>query len=513
MWYRTGTISLVQNSDTITGTGTNWITQHRGWILVSAASGALHEIKEIISSTEVRLAAPVTDASASELGYFIIPTHSLNADLITKINLMITEFETSRDAWQTVYQDISAGVYQLWIDQGNIGTVADFLAVLKGETGKSAYEDWVALPENAGSTFEQFIASLKGETGESAYEQWAALPANDGKTFQQFIDSLSGEAVTATAANVTAANDAQTASETARDLAQKWASEIEDTEVTPGLYSALHHAAKAATSATLAATHLSNVQLVKTAVETIFDNFDDRYLGSFTTDDEPEADNDGDPINIGAMYLNEDEGELHFWNGLNWKSPEATAEAAAAQALQAQAAAEAARDAAQLAEANAGQSANAAAQHANAASLSSNATSWVSGGAYVLDQQVWSLVNNEPYHCIVPHSGETVDPSVDTTHWAPSSGSSHTHAIADVTGLQAALAGKSAPGHSHGIEDVTGLQVALNSKATAAQGAKADTAVQPSALGAAATSNDFNDLDNKPTSGMNSIVASIIFGG
>lgn len=34
--------------------------------------------------------------------------------------------------------------------------------------------------------------------------------------------------------------------------------------------------------------------------------------------------------------------------------------------------------------------------------------------------------------------------------------------------------------------------------ATAAQGAKADTAVQPGSLGPTATSNDYNDLDNKP---------------
>lgn len=40
----------------------------------------------------------------------------------------------------------------------------------------------------------------------------------------------------------------------------------------------------------------------------------------------------------------------------------------------------------------------------------------------------------------------------------------HTHVIADVTGLQAALDGKSATGHSHVIGDVTGLQAALDGK-------------------------------------------------
>lgn len=60
----------------------------------------------------------------------------------------------------------------------------------------------------------------------------------------------------------------------------------------------------------------------------------------------------------------------------------------------------------------------------------------------------------------------------------------HTHSISGVSGLQTALDGKSATGHGHTISDVSGLQTALDGKqpagsyATAAQGAKADTAIQ-----------------------------------
>jgi hypothetical protein len=60
---------------------------------------------------------------------------------------------------------------------------------------------------------------------------------------------------------------------------------------------------------------------------------------------------------------------------------------------------------------------------------------------------------------------------------------SHTHAIGDVTGLQAALDAKQAAGsyaaasHSHAISDVTGLQTALDAKATPADVTAAITAV------------------------------------
>lgn len=43
----------------------------------------------------------------------------------------------------------------------------------------------------------------------------------------------------------------------------------------------------------------------------------------------------------------------------------------------------------------------------------------------------------------------------------------HTNAMSDVTGLDAALAGKSALGHGHAIADVTGLQTALDGKQAA----------------------------------------------
>ncbi len=49
----------------------------------------------------------------------------------------------------------------------------------------------------------------------------------------------------------------------------------------------------------------------------------------------------------------------------------------------------------------------------------------------------------------------------------------------DIIDLQTQIDGKSASGHGHAISDTSGLQAALDGKATSAQGAKADSAVQP----------------------------------
>ncbi|HPQ35146.1 MAG TPA: phage tail protein [Tenuifilaceae bacterium] len=64
--------------------------------------------------------------------------------------------------------------YEVWLNEGNTGSEADFIASLKGETGEagadgtdglSAYQVWLA-QDNTGSEAD-FIASLKGETGET----------------------------------------------------------------------------------------------------------------------------------------------------------------------------------------------------------------------------------------------------------------------------------------------------------------------------------------------------------
>lgn len=230
--------------------------------------------------------------------------------------------------------------YQVWLDQGNVGTENDFFddlsngAVLAAQAAQAAAEAAQAAAESA-------------ETG----AQTAETNAGTSET-------------NAASSAASAASDAA--------LAQDWATEVEDTEVTPGLYSALHHAAKAAASAALAAasetsasgdatlaqTYRDQAQAALTSVETIFDNFDDRFLGTKASD--PTVDNDGDPLVAGAVYYNSTDDEVRFYNGATWDSPEAQAATSASQAA-------ASASAAATSETNAGNSETAAAGHASTA--------------------------------------------------------------------------------------------------------------------------------------------------
>ena len=309
-WYSTGTAAITQASTSVQGTGTNWIDQRPGWAMVIEGVPGLVEIAAVVSSTELRVAKPITVPSATGLAYAILPTQGLTQKLVEDVNRMIAEISNSRDAWTSVFTNFSVTAYQLWLDQGNTGTVADFLNAIKGAKGD------------------------QGATGPSVYDQWLAQ-GNTGD-IDAFLSSLAGQAAGL--------------AEAARDASQ----------VAKGLSEAARDDAVAARGQAQSAA--DQVALDLAAVAHIYDTFDDRFLGTKSTD--PTADNDGDPLLVGARYWNGPASEERVWTGTAWVVPQAAASTSAQQSLSAasdaqaaQALAEAARDSAQTDAASAGTSA------------------------------------------------------------------------------------------------------------------------------------------------------------
>ena len=107
------------------------------------------------------------------------------------------------------------------------------------------------------------------------------------------------------------------------DYATEWANKAEDSLVSAAAggdqvddYSSLHFAAKAAADVALtnADVVLTNADVVATAA--LYDQFDDRYLGSKASD--PTLDNDSNSLLTGALYWNTTTDNLKVYSGSVW---------------------------------------------------------------------------------------------------------------------------------------------------------------------------------------------------
>jgi hypothetical protein len=76
------------------------------------------------------------------------------------------------------------------------------------------------------------------------------------------------------------------------------------------------NATNAATSATAAQTAQSAAESARDATLAAYDNFDDRYLGSKTSN--PTLDNDGNALAAGALYFNSVSGAMQVYTGSAW---------------------------------------------------------------------------------------------------------------------------------------------------------------------------------------------------
>ena len=82
--------------------------------------------------------------------------------------------------------------FELWLENGNTGTIEDFLASLTGEPGMDGEPGPQGEPGMDGQPGPQGEPGVEGEPGSSAYEIWLGL-GNEG-TEEDFIAALSGNA-------------------------------------------------------------------------------------------------------------------------------------------------------------------------------------------------------------------------------------------------------------------------------------------------------------------------------
>lgn len=157
------------------------------------------------------------------------------------------------------------------------------------------------------------VASQTARTG-SETAQTGAQAAQAGS---EAARDAAVSAKTAAETARTGAQAAQAASESARNTSQSWA-EGATAPGAAGTKSSKTHASEAAASASSAAGSASAASTDRTAVEAIYDNFDDRYLGAKASN--PALDNDGNALLVGALYFNTTVNEMRVRTASAWLS-------------------------------------------------------------------------------------------------------------------------------------------------------------------------------------------------
>ena len=157
-------------------------------------------------------------------------------------------------------------------------------------------------------------AASSSATSASTSASTATTQASNAST------SATAAASSASAASTSASNASTSASNASTSAS---AASTSATAAASSATTATTQASNASTSATNAATSASSASSAQTAAESArdatlaaYDSFDDRYLGSKTSD--PTLDNDGNALLAGALYFNSSSGVMRLYTGSAW---------------------------------------------------------------------------------------------------------------------------------------------------------------------------------------------------
>jgi hypothetical protein len=195
----------------------------------------------------------------------------------------------------------------------SVATIAGY-ATSSANSATAAATSATSAATSAGSSETSAIASA---TSASASASSATAAATSATSAAASATAAATSATSAAASATAAATSATSAAASATTAANSVATIAGyATSSANSATAAATSATSAAASATAASTSAASAATSATSAAASYDQFDDRYLGSKTSD--PTLDNDGNALITGALYFNSVINAMKVYNGSSW---------------------------------------------------------------------------------------------------------------------------------------------------------------------------------------------------
>ena len=284
MWYREGTITFTQGSNTLVGAGTAWNVTANGVLpgmIVIGPDNKLYEIKRVTSDTNIVLSEPYTGETQSEVPCRIITTYEgdltqFSARFTALMSRMSADSKSIR-SWLTALDEVT-----IEREDGTEVTVKPLMQIVNehnenvewyknntdaidaaGDKAREAAASAAAAAKSANAAGEK--ASQASQSASAAASSQSAASASATAAKKSETNAAASQKSAATSAS-TATTKASEAATSARDAAaSKEAAKSSETSAASSASNAASSATAAGNSAKAAKTSETNARSSETA--------------------------------------------------------------------------------------------------------------------------------------------------------------------------------------------------------------------------------------------------------
>ena len=284
MWYREGTITFTQGSNTLVGAGTAWNVTANGVLpgmIVIGPDNKLYEIKRVISDTNIVLSEPYTGETQSEVPCRIITTYEgdltqFSARFTALMSRMSADSKSMR-SWLTALDEVT-----IEREDGTEVAVKPLIQIVNehnenvewyknntdaidaaGDKAREAAASAAAAAESANTAGEKASQASQSASAAESSKSAAATSAGAAKTSETNAAASQKSAATSASTATTKASEAATS---ARDAAaSKEAAKSSETSAASSASNAASSATAAGNSAKAAKTSETNARSSETA--------------------------------------------------------------------------------------------------------------------------------------------------------------------------------------------------------------------------------------------------------